>query len=327
MTARIALVVTGGTIASTSRGDGPSSAALSGGQLLEGLPARRGGPSIEVVEISRVNGWNMTPHDMSAVADAARRAIDSGVEGVVVTHGTDALEETALVVDLYCRHLTRTAPIVFTGAMRSADAPGADGPANLVDALALVQDPMARGRGVLVVMHEEVHAARWISKTRATGARPFESVGGPVARIVMGRADLSLFPESADPMLPGEIRLDATVRVVWAETGGEGSVLRWMRSQGAQAFVLVGTGAGNVPSGYVEAVHEAVAAGLLVVVTSRCQGQTAPIYGGPGGHATLHEHGVLDGRGLSPAKARVALMAALGSGMDRTEVEAWLAKL
>lgn len=325
----LALVTTGGTIASRTDEGGGAAAAIAGDRLLAELPDADRPSTVEVVEVCRVNGWDVTPDDMVAVAVEVRRCIAEGADGVVVTHGTDTLEETAFAVDLFCRHLTARAPIVFTGAMRAADEVGADGLRNLVDAMGVATDPGARGRGVLVVVHDEIHRARWVTKSRTTGMRPFRSLGGPIGQLVTGRvAYHSPRPDEGSLLAcPGEPVLAEGVHVVMAETGGDGSMLTWALERGARGIVLVGTGAGNVPGTYRPAIDAAIDAAVPVVVTSRCLGMTGPIYGGPGGNATLLRRGVLDGRGLSPGKARLAVMAGLGRVEATEPLRTWMARL
>jgi len=302
---------------------------LSGDDLLAVLPAATRASVVEVVEVCRVNGWNVTPADMAQVAVEVRRCIDGGASGVVVTHGTDTLEETAFAVDLFCRHLTATAPVVFTGAMLAADSLGADGLRNLAGAVAIAAAPRSRGRGVLVLMHEEIHRARWITKTRTTGMRPFQSPGGPIGHLVEERLVFYADDDGAAPgaVCAGEPMLVGEVHLVMAETGGDGSQVAWLVEQGAHGIVLVGTGAGNVPGGYVAAVEAATAADVPVVITSRSLGTTAPIYGGPGGNATLVGLGVVDGHGLSPGKARLALLARRGLAEHAEPLASWMARL
>jgi L-asparaginase len=324
----IVVVTTGGTIASQTAAGGGAQAALSGTEVLAPLPPGVRRQVTEVVEVCKVNGWNVAPADMVRVAAEVRRCIEAGADGVVVTHGTDTLEETAFVVDLFCRHLTDEVPIVFTGAMLAADALGADGMRNLAGAIAVASAPRARGRGVLVLVHEEIHTGRWITKTRATGMRPFQSPGGPVGHLVEER--LVMYSEGGGELAPacaGAPALAGGVHLVLAETGGTGDEVAWRVGQGARGIVLVGTGAGNVPGTYVPAVQGALDAGVPVVITSRTLGATAPIYGGPGGNATLRGLGVVDGQGLSPGKARLALMARLATADTTEPLTSWMERL
>lgn len=321
----IALVTTGGTIASVALADGRPAAALAGRAIVDGIPGADRFGDIEVVEVARVNGWNMTPDLAMTAIDQVCASIDQGATGVVVTHGTDSLQETAFLLDVHAGHLTSKAPIVVTGAMRTADELGADGQRNLFDALSVVSSPSARGHGCLVVMHEEIHLGRRVHKARSTGLRPFESWPGPVGRLVAGSVVFDVPPAGDGPR--GARALAGPVPIVMAWTGDDAALLRHVVSTGARGVVVVGTGAGNAPGAYGDAIAEAVAQGVAVVVTTRCAGGTAPIYGGPGALATLVEAGAIDAGRLPPATARLALMSALAACDSRQAIADWIASL
>lgn len=320
----LAVVTTGGTIASVDDGRGAAAAQLAGRALVDEL----GLGEVDVVEICRANGWNVTPADIEEVVRAVGALVGAGAAGVVITHGTDTLEDTAFVLDLFCGEITDRVPVVVTGAIRAADELGTDGRRNLRDAIEVAGRADARGRGVLVVVHDELHAARHVTKAATVGFRPFVSPGGPVGHMVDG--DVRWWgapgPSSRPPI--GPLDLGADVRTLITGPGDDGRAVDWAVSAGMAGIVLVGTGAGNVPGPCEAALGRAVAAGVAVVVTSRCGGPTAPVYGGPGGGARLRDLGVVDGRGLPPGKANLALRAALAwTAAEANEVAAWFASL
>jgi len=156
---RVTVIATGGTIATTADADGVRRPTQDGAQLTEGL-------DVDVVEVMCKDSSELAPADWDLIAAAVRAAADGGVRGVVVTHGTDTLEETAMLCDVM--H-DAEAPIVFTGAIRAASAPGADGPANLMDAVSVARSEEAVGMGVLVVFGGEIHHARFAQHGREVG--------------------------------------------------------------------------------------------------------------------------------------------------------------
>ncbi len=161
----VTVIATGGTIASTRGVDGRVTATLSGAELLDSLPPID--LDVEVVELPVAGSWNLSSELAADVVTEARRALDGGADGVVVTHGTDVLEETAWLAELLVRPHA-DGPVVLTAAMRHASEFAGDGPRNLLDALRVAADPDARGRGALVCANGELHHARWVTKTHAT---------------------------------------------------------------------------------------------------------------------------------------------------------------
>jgi L-asparaginase len=317
------LLTTGGTIASRVDERGAAVQALGGDDLVGAVPGLGELGPIEVEEIDRVNGWNVTPATMLRVAERARAALrDDGVDGVVVTHGTDTIEETLYLVDLLAGPETAAGAITFACAMRNASQVGADGPRNLLDAATVASDPAARGRGALLCANDEVHAARWVTKTDTTNVATFRSPpAGPVGTLERGRPRFVL---DSPPRPPRGADVDLGVALVKAYTGMDDALLRFVVDRGASGLVIEGTGAGHVPAGAVPGVEHALGRGVPVVLASRCwTGRTAPIYGGPGGGVSLEELGVIRSGGLNGPKARLALMVALGVTRDLDGLREW----
>jgi L-asparaginase len=236
---------------------------------------------------------------------------------VVVPHGTDTLEESVYLVD---RLLDSDTPVVFTGAQRGADEPDADGPRNLRDAIRLAASDDARGLagrglGALVVFAGEIHAAREARKVHTSAVRAFDSPGyGPVGHVDGDVVSLRRSPLRA-PALPLPERL-AKVDLHRLYAGSDGRFVRHSLATGAEALVLEGTGRGNANEEVVEAVREASAQDIPVVVCSRCvAGRVEPVYGRGGGR-DLEEAGALFAGDLAGPKARVLLQIALGAGLD-----------
>jgi len=319
------LLATGGTIASRVDATGAAVPAASAADLVAATPGLAAFGPIEAEEIDRVNGWNVTPATMVRVAERARAALDAGDEGVIVTHGTDTIEETLYLTDLLAGDATAAGPIVFACAMRNASEVGADGPRNLLNAARIARDPAARGRGALLSINDEIHAARWATKTDTLDVATFRSPeGGVVGRVEAGRVRFGLDSPGRPPRRSAIVEQVALVKVF---TGMDAAPLRWFLDAGAQGLVVEGTGAGHVPGEVVPGIAEARDRGVPVVLTSRCwTGRTAAVYGGPGGGVTLDGLGVLRANGLNSAKARLALMVALGVTRDPIELRDWFAR-
>lgn len=313
----VTLIATGGTIASTRGADGRVTATLDGSDLLSGVPVEA---DVDVVDLRVAGSWNLTSELAADVALHARRAAESGADGVVVTHGTDVLEETAWLAELLVRPVL-DAPVVLTASMRHASEFSGDGPRNLLDAVRVAGDPGARGRGALVCVNGELHHARWVTKTHATALATFDSPGhGPVGEV--GESSVRfLAPSPASPPRT-ERPLAGRVPILCSHWDADADLVDWYLSRGVDGLVVEGSGAGNVNRGLADGLLVALERGVPVVVASRCRrGEATPTYGGDGGFATLHAAGAVSSRGLSAGKARLALQLALGNADGAAAVE------
>jgi L-asparaginase len=230
----------------------------------------------------------------------------------VVTHGTDLLEEVAWLCDLL---YGGEAPIVFTGAMRPASAPGADGPSNLLDAVRVAGSPAADGLGVLVAFAGEVHAARDVRKADSAGPAAFASPRcGPLGAVREERVRLERRVSRRAPL--DVARLDARVPVVSAGLGDDGGVLRAAAGV-SDGVVVVLVGAGHAPPAFLAALAE-LAVRLPVVVTVRPERGSIlhDTYGFPGSEWDVRALPVHCAGALSPAAARMKLLACLGAGLE-----------
>ncbi|MFE0749941.1 asparaginase [Gordonia sp. NPDC058843] len=305
------LISTGGTIAAHTTDDG-AVPALGSAELLTATGTTDTGPAIRTVDLMSVDSSAMTVADQFAVAHAIADALaDPAVRGVVVTHGTDTMEETAFLADLFAAD---ERPVVFTGAMLPADAPGADGPANLAAALAAVDDPAARGRGVLVAMGGRLLPARGLFKVSTTDLAAFDTVPGaelgdssPVPRRVL-----------TGPVPAGRAaRVDAFTLYPGVSPG----LIAASVAQNAAGLVLAATGSGNTHPDITAEVALAVQHGLAVVVTSRVPyGEVTATYGGGGGAVDLRRAGAIVSPWLRAPQARMALIALLTAGHDHRSI-------
>ncbi|MGZ4780007.1 MAG: asparaginase [Thermoanaerobaculia bacterium] len=327
MAGAVHIITTGGTIA--SRIDpvtGGAVPALSAAELVELSPAICDHASdVRVTDFGMLQSWNIGPDVMRRIAVVASEALrDSAVAGAVVTHGTDTMEETAFALDLL---VDSEKPVVFTGAMRNASDAGFDGPRNLAAAVRIAVESSSRGRGTLLAMNDEIHAARYVTKTHTTSFSTFASPETGALGIIDDRGVWYRSAISAGPHVVCS-RAESNVHLVKMAAGADALILHALLDARVAGIVIEGSGAGNVPNVWNEPIAACIAASIPVVLVSRClTGRIVPVYGGPGGGRTLHDLGVIDGGWLSGPKARVALSLAIGAGMKLDEIRGLFAQL
>jgi L-asparaginase len=318
----VQIITTGGTIA--SRIDPATGAAfpvMHAPELLAQIPQLNGCAELRLDEFALVPSFDMTPAIVARLAKSIRALLADGqVDGVVVTHGTDTMEESAFALDLL---LDCEAPVVVTGAMRNASQPGSDGPRNLASAVRAAASRNLRGLGVTVVMNDQVHAARYVTKSHTTATDTMTSPGvGPIGTIDDAGVWLAWIPSRLArlPLVEPETR----VYLIRMAAGMDDLFLRAALEAGARGVVIEGSGAGHMPGNWKPALSALIASGMPVVLTSRCgRGRVVPIYSGDLGGITLREMGVIAAGDLSGIKARVALMFALGAGWSNDELKSY----
>jgi L-asparaginase len=320
----VVVLSTGGTIASTRSGEeGGYTASLAGEQLIAAVPGLDQVARIEVQNVVNVGSTNMTPALWLEVSRRATAALARPeVAGVLVTHGTDTMEETAYFLDLT---VTSEKPVILVGAMRAASEWDADGPRNLLNAARVAVSPEARGMGTLVVLNGEIHAAREVTKTNSLAVETFDTPQfGALGVVDMDAVRFYRAPLRRQTIEMGPDVILPVVDVIPNYAGSDGRLIRGLLKEGpVDGLVVDASGAGNIAGALFEAVREARERGIAVVVTSRTHGgRVLPLYAGGGGGTTLQEMGCVFADNLSAQKARVLLIAALTKTRDVEELRA-----
>jgi L-asparaginase len=272
-------------------------------------------PALEVEDFTSVPSWDLHGDLAARLAGrVAEHAARDDVTGIVVPHGTDTMEENVYLADLL---LAGDTPVVFTGAQRAASVADSDGPRNLRDAIRVAGAPAARGRGAMLAFAGSIHAAREVRKVHTSALDAFASPGyGPIGQVDGETVVFGLRPEPRSRPAFDAGRIEARVDLIRLYAGSDARFLEAAVASGTRAIVLEATGRGNANDAIVRAVGAATAAGVAVVVCSRClAGRVEPEYG-RGGGADLAEAGALFAGDLAGPKARMLLQVALGAGVE-----------
>lgn len=315
----VTVLSTGGTIAMSGARATP---ALDADALLAAVPALAQAAGLRARSVLGLPGAHLSAADALTIARAAFEETAAG-RGVVITHGTDTLEETAVLIDALHGG---DEPIVLTGAIRPSNTPGADGPANLLDAVAVAGAPHTAGLGVLVAFAGELHAARAVRKVSSIGPAAFGSPAtGPLGSVAEGRVRIAAHPVRPAAALPTPCRIDARVPIVATHLGDDGAALRSAVRDGADAIVFVALGAGHVAPPVLAALRDAAAAAPVALTVRPERGVLLhETYGFAGAEGDLRSSGALPAAGLSAQAARMVLLAALGSATTGASLAAAL---
>lgn len=317
---QVVIITTGGTIAmKRSPMVGGAVPTLKGEDFMALLP--RSGVDLAFEEFANLPSSHLTPVqalDLGRRVEAALSAPD--VDGVVVTHGTDTLEETAYLLDLT---INSPKPVVVTGAMRTATMLGYDGVTNLAAAIRVAATPEARGLGVLVVFNERIFAASEVQKVHSQQVDAFDAPGsGPLGRIEGERVSVRHRPQQR-LYIPCS-RLEELVDLIKICQGASERQLRHSIDDGVAGIVIESFGSGRVPPWWLPLVREALDQRTTVAVTTRCvAGPMYDEYGYVGAYHDLQRMGVLFAQNLSGVKARIKLMVALGAARKPAELRSW----
>lgn len=304
---RIMIINTGGTIAMSEDQTTGKVSPSSANPLTKKSSLFNSLAKLETVDLFHMPSPHMTPKDMLILAQWIEQHTQS-FDGVVITHGTDTLEETAYFLELVLR---LDIPIVLTGAMRSINEVGSDGLANLRSAILVAASEQSRGKGVLVVMNEEIHTATYVTKTHTTNLATFQTpTFGPNGLI--SKNQVIYFQKTLRSEHYTVQQLTKRVALLKAYTGMEPDLIRAVKEAGYAGLVIEGLGAGNMPPATVEAIEQLIEVGIPVVMVSRAfNGVTEDVYDYSGGGKQLYQKGVIFTQGLSGVKARLKLLVLL----------------
>ncbi|MGW3351740.1 asparaginase [Nonomuraea rubra] len=307
----------GGTIAMAPAANGVVPT-LTAKELLSAVPGLDNiAVELDVLTFRQLPGASLSFADLAELADAMEVAVRSGADGVVVTQGTDTIEETAYVLDLLWRY---EAPVVVTGAMRNPSMASADGPANLLAAIRTAASRTARDLGCLVVFNDQIHAARWLRKTHTSSPAAFVSPNhGPIGHVVEGHVDIPLRMERG-PVLTPETWRTVRVGLFTVALGDDGELVAAMGNQ-VDGLVVGAFGVGHVPASMVPALAK-LASVKPVVLASRTG--AGPVhertYGFDGSESDLLARNLIPAGYLDPLKARILLHLLLASGIGAGQI-------
>lgn len=321
---KILLLSTGGTIEMLP-GEGGITVGPVSGMDLKGLESIQGA-EIVVERYANLPSPHIIPDMMADIARLLRSYEVSGeYSGVVVTHGTDTLEETAFMADI---HLEGTLPVVFTAAMRSSSELGVDGPRNIRSAVR-VACTETKNLGVTVVLNDEIHAAGRVTKTCTSNVSSFSSPGyGPLGFVDDDKVIYHRLPIWRINLPRGPLNLDNRVGIVRTAAGFGHDIVEYMIGAGYRGIVLEAFGRGNAHPLTADAVEKAVKASVVVVIVSRCyKGRVLGVYAYPGGGIDLLNRGALSAGDMAGNKIRIMLMACLGAGMSKEQIGRLLSNL
>jgi L-asparaginase len=317
----ICVVSLGGTISSTQAADsGLASPRFGASDLVSAVPHVESVARIEVVDMARLPSNDLSFALARRVASEVSAAVERGADGVVITQGTDTIEEMSFCLDVT---VAEDVPVVVTGAMRHAGLPGADGPANLLAAVRVAADPGARALGTLVVLNDEIHSARTVRKGHTSAVDAFWSPDvGPIGWLAEGAAYLR---ERPYPRVVVPLAADAEiipVPMITSAFDDDGWWLAGIKASRPSGLVIEGLGGGHVPGQIFDDVI-ALAARVPVLLSSRT-GRGAVLtstYGGfPGSETMLIEGGLIPTGTLDGLKARVLLSVMLAAGWERERI-------
>ena len=315
---KVSIIFTGGTISMTVDDEiGAAIPTLSGEQILSMVSNIDKMADIEVVNFSEIPGPHMTIDKLLELKVLVQNKLEEdSITGVIVTHGTDTLEETAYFLDLTINH---EKPVIVVGAMRNSSELGYDGSSNLAAAVCTAVSPKAKNKGVLVVLNNEVNAAAEVTKTNTLSLNTFQSPYGP-----LGTIDTNDFIVYRDIAYRQHVQTDVVERrvdLIKTVIDMDDRTIRGCVDSGAVGIVIEAMGRGNVSPKVMEGIRYALSKGVTVVVVSRCySGRVFVSYGYPGGGKELSDMGVIMGGDMRGPKARLKLMLALGKTQDKEKI-------
>ena len=313
----ILIVFTGGTFSMKidKKKSGGAVPKYSGAELLKKIPEAKKLANISFYDFGKYPGPHVTPDIMMELSKQLKRKLaENKYDGIIITHGTDTLEETAYLIDLTIK---TEIPIVFTGSMRNSSEPNWDGPKNLIDSIHVCLNENSKGMGTLVCMHGEVNAASEVTKIFSNEFETFQSLDfGMLGFVQKGRVVYNRLPRFLEIINTNKINTNVDLLTVYA--GMDEKFFKHSADSCADGLVIEALGVGNVPPAAFKGIEYVIKKNIPVVLVSRCPaGETDYIYSYPGAGRHLHNLGVIFTDYLNGQKARIKLMLALSKTTDR----------
>ena len=316
MKKKILLISTGGTIAMKDGENKGAVPALTGADLVRLVPGLDKLADLEVLEFCNLPSPSIVPEKMFELSQLVSREVEK-YDGVVITHGTDVIEETSYLLFLT---LSTKKPVIFTAAMRSNEELGLDGPRNLLNAIRVAADPTSYDRGVMLAVNDEIFSVRDVYKSSTHLTNAFDAPNyGMLGMIDHDTVIFFRKPEIREKYTVQ--RIETSVDFISLCAGMDERYIQTSITTGAKGLVVAAFGRGNVTPAVQRGIKDALAAGLIVVVSSRVpNGRVRGVYGYEGGGRQLEDLGCIMANDLSAVKARLKLMVLLGAGKTREEI-------
>lgn len=317
---KVLVLHTGGTISMTQEKDGAVSLS-SHHPLQETMDLLPQNIEVVVEETFNLPSPHITPKEMLVLKNRVEKAQTEDFDGVVITHGTDTLEETAYFLDISFK---KEIAVVLTGAMRSSNELGADGLYNYVQAIITASDDKSRDQGVLVVMNDEIHAGRFVTKTHTTSVDTFRTpTFGPIG--IISKRQVIFLKEVVEHHSLSITEVSGKVILLKAYAGMDAMLFDVLREAKVDGVVVEALGAGNLPPNVIKSLEEMIAEGIPVALVSRCSnGIAQDIYDYEGGGIPLRKLGVMFVKGLTGPKARLRMLVGLNARLSHHELRQFM---
>ena len=318
MPKKILVLHTGGTI--SMQADDSGAVVTSQDNPMNHVSNQLEGVEVHALDFFNLPSPHIKPKHMLALYQKIKEEADH-YDGFVITHGTDTLEETAYFLDtMEVPHK----PIVLTGAMRSSNELGSDGVYNYLSALRVASDDKAADKGVLVVMNDEIHAAKYVTKTHTTNVSTFQTpTHGPLGLIMKQEI---LYFKTAEPRIRFDLdRIQGLIPIIPVYAGMTEELLNLLPVDQLDGLIIQAFGAGNVPKETSQKLNALIQEGLPIALVSRCfNGIAEPVYAYEGGGVCLQKAGVFFVKELNAQKARLKLLIAINAGLTGDELRAYM---
>ncbi|MGO2084050.1 asparaginase [Vagococcus sp.] len=312
---KVLILHTGGTISMVQQAAGVT--VTDRHPLSETLDVLPDDIEVKVEEIFNLPSPHIRPQEMLQLKRRITGAQEEGFDGVVITHGTDTLEETAYFLDLT---LSKKLAVVITGAMRSSNEIGADGLYNYVQSIITAADDESKNQGVLVVMNDEIHAARFVTKTHTTSVDTFRTpTFGPIG--ILSKQKVIFIKEVVEHHVFDINKVAGNIQLVKAYAGMDEFIFNLIAEQSVDGVIIEALGAGNLPPQTLPGIKKILDKKIPIALVSRCSnGIAQDIYDYPGGGVQLSKLGISFVRGLSGQKARLRMLVGINAGLSGQEL-------